>query len=203
MPSRIRFNDAGDVFAAFPELARYAPKPAGPVEALAYAWALAEARPPSAAIAYLAHLLPRREAIWWAAQCLGALQPASAQDPGARIATAWVRNPDEALRREAHGYSHTADLRQPSAWLARAVAHSGGSLVAPDQPAVAAPADACAQAVNAAIVVAASSAPPPMILAWFKACAEAGARFAAGEDAKVVAPPVSSRGSPRAAPPAA
>ena len=202
MTSRIRFNDANDVFEAFPTLGRFAPKPKGPAEPLAYASELIGAPPPQAAISFISHLLPRREAVWWAAQCVGAMIDGAAQDEGFKLATRWVRDPDDALRREALAYAEANDLTVASTWLARAVGHSGGSLAPPDQPPASPLPDACAQSVTAAVIFAATRAPSPMIAAWIRACAEAGVRFAAGEDAKVIAPPVS-RGFPAAVPPAA
>jgi hypothetical protein len=203
MSSRIRFNDANDVFEAFPTLARFAPKPNGEAEPLAYARELNGVSPPSAAIAYVSHLLPRREAVWWACQCVGAILGGAAQDEGLRLASRWVREPDDALRREALAYAEAGDLNLATTWLARAVGHSGGSLAAPDQPPAPPLPDACAQSVNAAVIVAATRAPSPMILPWIRACAEAGVRFASGEEARVIAPPVTRSGSPEAAPPAA
>ena len=198
MSSRIRFNDAGDVFAAFPELGRYAPAPSGPIDALAYARELAGLKPPSAAIAYLSHLLPRREAVWWGCQCVAAILGPAAKDEAMRLAETWVRTPDEDARRAALNHAQAGDLKIPTVWLARAAGYSGGSLAAPDQPPITPPPEACAQSINAAIVVAATSHSPYMILGWFKACAEAGVRFAAGEDAKVVPPPVVRSDSPAA-----
>jgi hypothetical protein len=206
MSSRIRFNDANDVFDAFPTLARFAPRPNGAAEPLAYARKLNGASPPSAATAYVSHLLPRREAVWWGCQCVSAILGGAAQDEGLRLASRWVREPDDAFRREALAYAETHDLNAATTWLARAVGHSGGSLTAPDQtPAPPAPAaaDACAQAVNAAVIIAATRTPSPMILPWIRACVEAGVRFAAGEEARVIAPPVSRSGSPAGAAPGA
>jgi hypothetical protein len=203
MSSRIRFNDAADVFEAFPVLAHFAKRPNDPIEALAYARKLNVETPPSAVLAYLAHLLPRREAIWWGCQSVSAALGPAAQDEGLRLATQWVREPDEARRREALNYVLASDLKLATSWLARAVAHSGGSLVAPDQPSTPAAPDACAQSVNAAVVIATTSMPPLMILPWIRACADAGVRFAAGEECKVIAPPVTRSSSPPAASPAA
>ena len=184
--SRIRFTDAADVFAAFPMLEHFATRPNAPRPPLDYVRDLMGAPPPSAALAFLAHLLPRREAIWWGCQCVSAISPA--RDPGLQLAQRWVRDPDEALRREALAYSQASDLKRPDTWLARAVGYSGGSLLAPDQPPTAPPPDACAQAVNAAAVLAATAAPARAVLPWIKAFAEAGIRFAQGEEARVVAP---------------
>ena len=202
MTSRIRFNDANDVFEAFPTLGRFAPKPNGGAEPLAYAGELIGVPPPQAAIAFISHLLPRREAVWWAAQCVSAILGDAAQDEGLKLATRWVRDPDDALRREAMAFAESHDLNAATTWLARAVGHSGGSLAAPDQPPAPPLPDACAQSVNAAVIMAATRAPSPMIGPWIRACAESGVRFAAGEDAKVIAPPVS-RGFPANAAPAA
>jgi hypothetical protein len=203
MSSRIRFNDANDVFEAFPTLARFAPAPKGQAEPLAYARELNGVPPPSAAIAYISHLLPRREAVWWACQCVSAILGPAAQDEGLRLATRWVREPDDSFRREALAYGAAGDLNVATTWLARAAGHSGGSLSEPDQPPAPPLSDACAQSVNAAVIVAATRAPSPMILPWIQACAEAGVRFAAGEEARVIAPPVSRSGSPPAATPVA
>jgi len=202
MSSRIRFNDANDVFEAFPTLARFAPLPKAEAEPLAYARELNGMPPPQAAIAFISHLLPRREAVWWACQCVSAILGGAAQDEGLRLASRWVREPDDAFRREALAYAAAGDLNIATTWLARAVGHSGGSLAAPDQPPSPPLTDACAQSVNAAVIVAATRTPSPMILPWIRACAEAGVRFASGEEARVIAP-VSRSGFPEAAPPAA
>ena len=202
MTSRIRFNDANDVFEAFPTLGRFAPAPTEPSEPLDYARRLNGMPPPQAAIAFISHLLPRREAVWWAAQCVSAIIDGAAQDEGFKLATRWVREPDDALRREALAYAESHDLNLAATWLARAVGYSGGSLAAPDQPPALPAPDACAQSVNAAVIVAATRTPSPMILPWIRACAEAGVRFASGEEARVIAP-VSRSGFPEAAPPAA
>ncbi|MDE3175761.1 MAG: hypothetical protein KGM15_06580 [Pseudomonadota bacterium] len=184
--NRIRFTEAADVFAAYPLLEHFAARPTGPRAPLDYVRDLMAAPPPSAALAFLAHLLPRREAIWWGCQCVSAASPARA--PGLQLAQRWVRGPDEALRREALAYSQASDLKAPDAWLARAVGYSGGSLLAPDQPATPPAPDACAQAVNAAAVLAAAAQPAPAVLPWIRAFAEAGIRFAQGGEARVDAP---------------
>ena len=188
MTSRIRFTEATDVYDAFPGLELYAPRPSGPAAPLGHARALLGSPRPSTALAYLAHLLPRREAVWWGGQCVSAALGAEAKDEGLRLALAWVRDPDETLRREALAFAEASDLKSPTSWLARAVGHSGGSVAALDQPPRPPNPDACALAVNAAVVLAATTAPSPLILPWIRECAEAGLRFAAGEDARVTAP---------------
>jgi hypothetical protein len=188
MTSRIRFAEASDVYAAFPGLELYAPRPSGPAAPLDHARALLASPRPSTALAYLAHLLPRREAVWWGCQCVSAALGAEAKDEGLRVTLSWVRDPDETLRRDALAFAAASDLKSATSWLARAVGHSGGSVAAPDQPPTPPNPDACALAVNAAVVLAATTAPSPMILPWIGECAEAGLRFAAGEEARVSAP---------------
>jgi hypothetical protein len=100
-----------------------------------------------------------------------------------------VRDPDDGLRRDALSFAQASDLKSPMSWLARAAGHSGGSVAAEDQPAAPPSPDACALSVNAAVVLAATTAQPVMILPWIRECAEAGVRFAGGEDARVSAPP--------------
>ena len=188
MTSRIRFTQASDVYDAFPGLELYAPRPSAPADPLDHARSLLGSPRPSTALAYLAHLLPRREAVWWGCQCVAAMLGAAAKDDGLRLALQWVRDPDETLRREALACAEAGDLKSPTTWLARAVGHSGGSVAPPDQPPRPPNPDACALAVNAAVVLAATRAPPLLIQPWIGECAEAGLRFARGEDARVIAP---------------
>jgi hypothetical protein len=188
MTSRIRFAEASDVYDAFPSLELYAPRAAASVAPLDHARALLASPRPATALAYLAHLLPRREAVWWGCQCVSAVLGAAAKNDGLRLALLWVRDPDDALRREALSFAEANDLKSPTTWLARAAGHSGGSVAAADQPAAAPNPDACALSVNAAVVLAATTAQPLMILPWIKECAEAGIRFASGEEARVSAP---------------
>ena len=80
MPSRIRFSSARSVFEAFPDLSYVATPPADDIEPLNHARALLESRRPSDAVPFISHLLPRREAVWWAAHCVRALICAGASD---------------------------------------------------------------------------------------------------------------------------
>jgi hypothetical protein len=188
MTTRIRFADAANVFEAFPPLERTVPRPAGAVAPLDYARQLATSPQPAAALAFLAHILPRREAIWWGCQCVATVMGEPAKDEAWQLAVRWVRDPSEPTRRAALAHLASGAARSPSYWLARAVAHSGGSILAEDQPPLPAAPDDCAAAVNAAIVLAAAAQSPPLILPWMRACAEAGGRFAAGDELRISAP---------------
>ena len=95
MPSRIRFASARSVFEAFPDLtmSRLARRTTSSRSTMR-ARSLASSRP-SDAVLFISHLLPRREAVWWAAQCVRALLGAGAADEALRAAETWVRTPEE------------------------------------------------------------------------------------------------------------
>ena len=80
MSSRIRFTSARNVFEAFPDLGRVVAAPAGDPAPLDYARELMASPTPTDSIAFIAYLLPRREAVWWAIQCVRAMLGASAED---------------------------------------------------------------------------------------------------------------------------
>jgi len=188
MSSRIRFSTARDVVEAFKDLRRIALAPADGTPPLDYARQLLASRRPIDAILFLAYLLPRREAIWWARQCVGAILEARGDDEALRAADAWVRAPEEERRRAALAIGAAGDQDRPTTWLALAVGRSGGSVSAADQKPIVPPPSACAQAVNAAIVLAICRQDPRTIGAWVSACVEAGVRFAEGGEARVAAP---------------
>ena len=183
MSSRIRFPFASDVFAAFPDLWRLAPPPSAEVETRAYAETLAASARPREAIAFLAHLMSKREAIWWGLRCVHAARGAAAGTAAARAVEAWVRTPDDDLRRAAMDEGARGDTRKAETFLALAVARSGGSLTPVDLAPVAAPPEACALAVNAAIVLAALAGEPSAVDARLRACAQSGVHFLRGGDA--------------------
>ncbi len=197
MSSRIRFATARNVFEAFPDLRHVAPPPADESAPLDYARRLLISRRPTDAIAFLAYLLPRREAVWWARQCVGAILGRRADDAALRAAEAWVRAPEEDNRQAALAIGAAGDQANATTWLALAAAWSGGSMCAPDLKPLAAPISACAKAANAAIVLAATAGDPLAIGPWITACAEAGIRFAEGGDARPQLAPAAPTGAQR------
>jgi hypothetical protein len=182
--SRIRFGAARTVFEAFPDLRHVAPPPGDESAPLDYARRLLASPRPSHAIVFLAYLLPRREAVWWARQCVGAALGPRANDAALRAAEGWVRAPEEENRCVALEIGTAGDQRVATTWLALAAGWSGGSMCAPDKKPMASPISACAKAVNAAIVLAICAGDPLAIGPWIAACAEAGIRFAEGGDAR-------------------
>src|SRR5579872_1468234 len=201
MSSRIRFSTARHVFEAFPDLTQVVPAPKDERAPIDYARDLLGSPNRAQAITFLSYLLPRREAVWWAHQCVAAiLGPKAEQDAALQAAENWVRAPEEENRQAALSVGTASDQRQATTWLALAAAWSGGSMCPPDAPpmpaappaASAAPPWACAKAVNAAIVLS-MIGEPNIINDRLKACAEAGIRFAEGGDARPVVAPAPRR----------
>jgi hypothetical protein len=191
MSSRIRFGTARNVFEAFADLRHVAPPPRDGVGAIDYARKLLASPRPVHALVFLAYLLPRREAVWWAQQCVLAILGDGADDAAFRAAAAWVRAPEEETRRAALTFGNVGEQDAATTWLALAAGWSGGSICAPDQASMAAPPSACAKAANAAIVLATCADGALAVAPWIKACAEAGIRFAEGGVATVIAPRLS------------
>lgn len=185
-PSRIRFATARSVFEAFPDLDYIATRPADDIDPLDHARALLALSRPRDTVLFLSHLLPRREAVWWAAQCARALVGEDGADDALRAAETWVRTPEEENRRAALSVANACDRRKPTTWLAFAAGWSGGSLLAPEQKPVAPPPGACAMAANAAIMMGVAAGDPRGVVRRIAACAEAGLRFASGGDLAVL-----------------
>jgi hypothetical protein len=188
MSSRVRFPTARDVFATFPDLGQLTPEPTDEAAPLDHVRHLLVSKRPAGSIQFMAHLLPRREAVWWARQCVGAILGPSAEDEALRAADAWARAPNEENRRSALDIGNTGDRRIPTTWLALAAGWSGGSRSAPEHKPMPPQPSACARAANAAIILAITAQEPVAIPPWIGACVEAGIRFADGGDAKVLPP---------------
>ena len=188
MSSRIRFASARNVFEAFPDLARVLAPPTDDYAPLDYTQTALSSPRPTDAIIFLAYLLPRREAVWWAIQCVRAMLGSSADDEALRAADAWVRAPEDDSRRAALAAYNARDQRAATTWLAFAAGWSGGSVTPTNQDPMPAPPAACAQGVHTAVILAACAGDPLGVVERLKACAEAGVRFAEGGDAKVSAP---------------
>jgi len=83
------------------------------------------------AVRFFAHALPRREAIWWAIQCVKSVPAlAAGEKPTAALAAAerWVNTPTDENRRTAHTAAEAAALDTPAGCAAMAVFLSEGSL---------------------------------------------------------------------------
>lgn len=93
--------------------------------------ALAAAGKRRAAIRFLAHALPHREAVWWGCLCLKQAFPAGMPGPeeaAVKTAVLWVLEPTEAARKAAADSVEAAGKTTPGGGVAWAVSLTGGSL---------------------------------------------------------------------------
>ncbi|MCL1078183.1 Twin-arginine translocation pathway signal [Parashewanella spongiae] len=103
-------------------------------------------------IIFLAHGLPVREAVWWAANCASSRTDWNEHEQNAiRAAKAWVHTPDETSRRFAEEMVKLAGLESGAGWAAQAAFWSGGSMIEASAPIVAPPAYIYSQAVAGCI----------------------------------------------------
>jgi hypothetical protein len=99
-----------------------------------YLYQLMEQEMYADAIRFLAHALPKREAIWWAYVCANqAMDPKPAESAFAALglARAWVIDPTETHRRAALSVAEAAEFGTPAGCTALAIFFSGGSLAPP------------------------------------------------------------------------
>lgn len=115
------------------------------------------------AVRFIAHALPKREAIWWAWVCA---RRASGESPAPQIAAAlaatekWVTQPTDDNRRAAMRAAEAATFATPAGCTALAVFLSGGSLGPPDTPPVPPGELMTAKAVAGAVIASAVHSEP-------------------------------------------
>jgi hypothetical protein len=138
---------------------------------------------PEDAVAFCAYLLPRREAVWWACQCVRSLMAARspAEEEALAAAESWVREPEEGRRRTALDLGSNGDRSAPTTWAALAAAWSGGSMTPPDQPPAPCPPHLTAKAVRAAVLTSLARVPVRERAERLNACLEEGIRLAGGD----------------------
>ncbi len=102
---------------------------------------------------FLAHSLPRYEAIVWAAQVLRRLTPG--QDDMLTAVLRWIDDPNDDDRRAVYARANLLKSGSAKYYLGIAVFYSGGSISEPDLPAVLPPPFFCGKCVYGAIMTAA------------------------------------------------
>ncbi|HKD37223.1 MAG TPA: hypothetical protein VKB78_10490, partial [Pirellulales bacterium] len=110
----------------------------------------------------LAHALPKREAVWWAAQCIKATfgdQLAPADKAAFTVAEEWAAEPTESNRRRAEGAAERTKHETAAGWAASAAFFSGGSIAPTGMPEVPPTEALTAQAVVVAVSLSANSDP--------------------------------------------
>lgn len=188
MGSRIRFTKAKQVFEAYPELADSVSEPSGDVAPGEYALELQQGEEPLKAIEYFAHVLPKRESVWWGMKCVAGLE--GAQNDKDRqvleLSETWVREGDEDARAAVHAAAEAAKADSAAVWIGFAAGWSGGSLSPNAEHRVDMPDDLTAKAVNAAVLIALGSLAPAERQEAVKSCLSAGLSFAGGSPMPVV-----------------
>ncbi len=110
------------------------------------------------AVRFLAHALPKREAVWWACLCVRLAQGAGT-DPKAVAALQaterWASDPTDANRRGAYAAAEAADVGTPAGCVGVAAFFSAGSVAPPTAPEVKPAEHATAKAVAGGVMLAA------------------------------------------------
>ena len=91
----------------------------------------------TAAIWFLAHALPAREAVWWATLCVSETSGETLSELDTAALTAaieWVKQPDEENRRHAESAAKAIRETTAASWAAYGAFYSGGSLAPPGAP---------------------------------------------------------------------
>ncbi len=123
-------------------------------DARAFIERLAEAAAWQDAVAFLAHALPRREAVWWAWQCArdaAGDKPAPAVAASLEATKSWIAEPTDAHRRAAFGAAEAAGLATSVGLTALAVFLSGDTLGPAEAPPAPPPPFAAAKAIAGSI----------------------------------------------------
>ena len=115
------------------------------------------------AVRFIAHALPKREAVWWAWVCA---RRAAGESPQPQIKAAlaatekWIAQPDENNRRLAMAAAEKAELGTAAGCAGLAAFFSGGSIAPPNAPAVPPGEFLTAKAVSGAVIFAAVAREP-------------------------------------------
>jgi hypothetical protein len=116
-----------------------------------------------AAVDFVAHALPPREAVWWGCICLrhlGGPKLPPLEEAACKAALQWVLDPTEENRRAAEEPGTAAGFGTAAGTLAMAAFWSGGSIAPPKLPAVPAAPFMTAKAVAGAVMLLSTKADP-------------------------------------------
>jgi len=131
----------------------------------------------------IAHALPKRESVWWAAMCAAHTAPADLPpaDRAAReAAEEWVRQQTDKSRRIAWDRAQESGCASPEAWAAIAAFWSGDSMSPEGQPAVPPAPHLSATAAAGAIALASARGAAVRREARLRRFLESGRNIAAG-----------------------
>lgn len=154
--SRIRFTTARSVFETFPELARKSTVAPTDDPAIVFLKNLSANHKFEEAVAFCAHLLPRREAVWWGCGSVRSFLQDIPQSrtPPLVAAEIWVHNPTDANRLQALQIGTRSDDSDCLTWLALGAGWAGGMLSTVPNPPVPVPQYLTARAIRIAVLLA-------------------------------------------------
>jgi hypothetical protein len=177
--SRVRFATARALYETFPKaLTRIDAEPTDD-EPIEFLRELVRRKAWDDAVSFCAHLLPRREVVWWACTSVRMLcddMPEHAA--GIEAAEAWVHAPDTEHRQAAQEVGMRGPQNDPMAWLALAAAWSGGTVTVSPSKSIAAPPHLTAQAARVAVLLAARALEPAPRDARLDTCITDGMQLA-------------------------
>lgn len=133
---------------------------------------------------FLAHALPKQEAVWWACQCARSAAGHAIAAPAAAALTAaeaWVVDPSDEHRRAALLAAETAGIGTPAGCTALAAFLSGGSLAPKDCPEVVPASHLTGRSVAGAITIAAVQTEPEKMTDKLKSFVNSGLDIASGK----------------------
>ena len=118
--SRVRFTTARSVFEAFPELTSKSTVAPTDDPAVVFLKKLSAMQKFGDAVAFCAHLLPRREAVWWGCESVRSFlhDALQSQVVGLVAAETWVQQPNDENRLRALQIGTRGDNSDSLTWLA-------------------------------------------------------------------------------------
>ena len=133
------------------------------------------------AIRFIAHALPRREAVWWAWVCarkVAGAEPEAAIKAALDATERWIVQPTEEHRRQALHFGEVADFGTPAGCAALAAFMSAGSLAPPNAPPVPPDEFMTAKAVAGSVTLAAVATEPERAVEKFNEFVQVGLEVA-------------------------
>ena len=178
--SRVRFTTARSVFETFPELASKSTVLPTDEPAIVFLKNLSARQKFESAVAFCAHLLPRREAVWWGCGSLRSfLQLIPASRAAALLAAeTWVQHPTDQNRLRALQIATGGDNSDCLTWLAFGAGWAGGMLSTVPNAAVPVPQYLTARAIGIAILLGARHIAASERAERMSACVAEGIRLA-------------------------
>ena len=133
---------------------------------------------------FLAHALPKREAVWWACLCARQAAPAAMSAPvsaALKLTEKWVNDPSEDNRRAAMPAAEAAGFSTPAGSAALGAFFSGGSLGPPNVPEIPPAETLTGDAVAGAIMLAVVAKEPEKASEKYRAFLTKGIEVANGK----------------------